>query len=651
MKKYQIGLLVDFVTSEYVQGLKESIVQFCATHNMQLYVFPVRSIIKPIGKYDYQYFAVFSHITEKKLDGLIIASGTQSNDMTKSQFLTLVKSLTPLPIVSMGYDLPNTPSIVSDCRKGFGDLIAHLIEKHHCARIALLSVDGHSVEVKERTEAYKKELEKHSIPIDESLIIKSRFDYTSAHDSMVQYVEKYGAINFDAVVALNEDMAYGCIDFCRENNLLVPDDIIVTGFDDLPRASFSTPTLTTVHQGLDEQGYIAAQTLYNSINKKDVPHIQKVESRALFRQSCGCITIDNRITCAIDSNNKTIPFESLHNTQSIAEWFIKREQILKVTQFITDAQDEIDLNTLRTKLNDSLSSFEILYAAICLYSTPVETAQFKYFNLPDKAYVLCAFDEYTGIHYYGSDENQIFFNPNKYITPPELSSVLKKEKIVLPLFHCKVQYGYIVYSPGKYDITIYEIMCRTLSSLISAAHVHTKSESEKRELAETNEKLDYISRTDELTRILNRRGFLQLGQHAINTALSLQQSGLIVYGDMDGLKKINDTYGHETGDRAIQTEALLLKASFRSSDIVGRLGGDEFAVVAVGLTEKEFFRIRKKLSEKCSCWNKRTSEKYCLTISLGCAGFDSESSDLVRLLKEADRLQYEEKRKKKVERR
>jgi len=600
MNKYRIGLLVDYATSEYVQGLKDSIAKFCAAHGMQLYVFPVRSIIKPAAKYDYQYLTAFSHINEQKLDGLVIASGTQANDMTESQFLALVKSLAPLPIVSMGYALPDIPSVISDCRKGFGELISHLIEKHRCDRILLMSVAGYSVEVKERTEVYREQLKKHNIPVDETLIIEAKFDYTSARQAMEQYVQRRGKIDFDAVVALNEDMAYGCIDFCRENSLLVPDDIIVTGFDDLPRASFSVPTLTTVHQGLDEQGYAAALTLYNLINKKDVPAVQKIESRALFRQSCGCVSIDNRVTCAIDSNNRTIPFELLHNTQSIAEWFIKREQILKITQFITDSQDDIDLNALQTKLNDSFASVEIQYAAVCLFDFPVETERFTYFNMPEKAYAFCVFDKLNNINYYGDGSRSLFFNPNECIMPPEFSQVLKKEKIIMPLFHCKVQYGYIVYSPGGYDITVYEIMCRTLSSLISTAYAHTKLEQERKQLAETNEKLDYISRVDELTHVLNRRGFYLHGQQAINSAVSLQQKGLIVYGDMDGLKKINDTFGHETGDIAIQTEAHLLKSAFRSTDVVGRLGGDEFAVVAAGLTEKDFCRIRKKFRTRAA---------------------------------------------------
>ena len=155
-----------------------------------------------------------------------------------------------------------------------------------------------------------------------------------------------------------------------------------------------------------------------------------------------------------------------------------------------------------------------------------------------------------------------------------------------------------------------------------------------------------ISKTDELTGLLNRRGFMEMGQQTMDIALLLKQGGMVIFGDMDGLKGINDNFGHDAGDRAIKAEAEILKNNFRASDIVGRLGGDEFVIVAAGLTEPRLAEIRKSIDAACQAWNIVNNEGFELSISLGCKKISSDQASLEEILKEADSLLYEEKRRK-----
>ena len=77
----------------------------------------------------------------------------------------------------------------------------------------------------------------------------------------------------------------------------------------------------------------------------------------------------------------------------------------------------------------------------------------------------------------------------------------------------------------------------------------------------------------------------------------MDKFGSVFFCDLDGLKKINDTYGHEIGDLAIQTEAQVLKAAFRENDLIGRLSGDEFGVVAPGFPSRKIDDLRKKFKD------------------------------------------------------
>ena len=112
---------------------------------------------------------------------------------------------------------------------------------------------------------------------------------------------------------------------------------------------------------------------------------------------------------------------------------------------------------------------------------------------------------------------------------------------------------------------------------------------------------------------------------------------------MDGLKKINDTYGHKIGDIAIKTEANVLTSAFRTTDIVGRLSGDEFAIVSTGLTKNNLASIRTRIDLLNITLSKEAGLPITLSLSLGHVVFTPENMDLDELLSKADQKLYKEK--------
>ena len=167
-------------------------------------------------------------------------------------------------------------------------------------------------------------------------------------------------------------------------------------------------------------------------------------------------------------------------------------------------------------------------------------------------------------------------------------------------------------------------------------------------LEHSNSKLNMEALTDELTKLYNRRGFINFGQQTIELALEMEQYGLVFYADMDGLKGINDTYGHEAGDIAIKGMASILKQTFRNQDIVGRMGGDEFAIVTVGINKDFLPKIRERITIAEEKWFAKANQPFHLGISVGAVEFSPENqeSDMEKLLSAADELLYQEKVKK-----
>jgi diguanylate cyclase (GGDEF)-like protein/PAS domain S-box-containing protein len=167
----------------------------------------------------------------------------------------------------------------------------------------------------------------------------------------------------------------------------------------------------------------------------------------------------------------------------------------------------------------------------------------------------------------------------------------------------------------------------------------------KRKMLE--QKLQAISITDELTGLYNRRGFFILSLQQLKLARRTGKNALLFFADLDKLKWINDTMGHQEGDAALLETARILKDTFRESDIISRMGGDEFAVMAIDINDETAKILLSRLQTFFNAHNGRETRKYMLSLSVGVAQYDPQNPvSLDVLISRADTLMYEEKRKK-----
>ena len=157
------------------------------------------------------------------------------------------------------------------------------------------------------------------------------------------------------------------------------------------------------------------------------------------------------------------------------------------------------------------------------------------------------------------------------------------------------------------------------------------------------ELLASLSLVDELTQLRNRRGFFELAQQALKVARREEHTLGLFFVDLNGLKQINDEFGHLAGDQALRDMAEVLRRTFRESDIVARLGGDEF--VALAHISRDTAVLDKRLQEQVELMNQGKQQRYLLEMSVGTAIFNISSDDDVEaLIARADTAMYQEKR-------
>lgn len=170
-----------------------------------------------------------------------------------------------------------------------------------------------------------------------------------------------------------------------------------------------------------------------------------------------------------------------------------------------------------------------------------------------------------------------------------------------------------------------------------------------KERARIEEQLRLLSFRDDLTGLYNRRGFFALGEQQVHVANRDKKPMMVVSADLDGLKEINDTFGHQEGDAAIVETAHILRRTFRKADLVARIGGDEFALLLTG-GQAEFDReqLDGRLQKIVEKHNRESNRPRKLSVSAGFVTCDARGTQTIEeWVHRADTLMYAQKRQKK----
>lgn len=146
---------------------------------------------------------------------------------------------------------------------------------------------------------------------------------------------------------------------------------------------------------------------------------------------------------------------------------------------------------------------------------------------------------------------------------------------------------------------------------------------------------------DDLTTLYNRRGFFTLAAQQLKIAKRTGHALSLIFADLDGLKSINDRWGHHAGSQAIITAALILTATFRDSDVIARFGGDEFVVLAMDSHAQDPARVFQRLEAQCALHNRQANTPYQVSMSIGVAHSTADRPcSLELLLQQADAQMY-----------
>ena len=630
-----IAFLLNDFHNEYTADICNGVLNAAEKLGISLVCFGVGALNSPVLNTEMRN-KLFSIINPDDFQGIISISSSISNYVGKDKFLDFMKPYTRIPIAHIGMTVPGQMSFNIDNRSGMYALVNHVITAHGRKKIAFITGTPGVYEADERLQAYKDALQNNGLTYDEKYVYEGNF----LRERGILAVEEFldvRQIEFDAVVGANDHMALYAMKELQKRGFRIPEDISVGGFDDLASARSHRPTLTTVHQSAEELGYVCCTEFAKKIMEGgDTTGDISLPSRLVVRQSCGCPA------SYIDTEN------SLDTGMSLNE----RKELDSVLNIMTrNIIGTFEEEEIRNVLDESLNIFDIHEFMIAKYA-----------------------DGENSIVFYNSNGNKGGKFPSHTLLEESLTSLPRPfMRFVLPLFYRNESIGYFISEKGSRDLSVLEVIRDHLSGAMKgvrlledvrqyAISLERKVEERTKELANrskelelalynvkiASEKLERLAVMDELTGLYNRRGFMTVASQQVKLIERRDNDVLLVYMDLDGLKHINDNFGHAYGDIAIQAFAEILTSVFRNTDIIGRLGGDEFTVLAIDCSMKEYEKIITRLEQQIIHYNQTSNQEFILAASHGAAPRKPGSPcTLEDLIEEADGELYKMKREKK----
>ena len=238
------------------------------------------------AKYEKGEYNIYKLPDFTQYDGVILNTDTIHEPDIVKEIADRV-SEAGIPCVDLNVDNPYFMHVEMENRNGVEEIVQHLITQHNAANICFVSGPADSHDANIRLQAYKDTMAANHIEWNEEHIYYGDYSYEGGQSAVRKFLDE-AHLKPDAIVAANDEMAVGAVLALKEAGYRVPEDVMVTGYDDSDIAVYCYPRLTTVRRGEYEAGQIAYDKIVAVIRGEEVEDNTVIQGRAMFAESCGC---------------------------------------------------------------------------------------------------------------------------------------------------------------------------------------------------------------------------------------------------------------------------------------------------------------------------------------------------------------------------
>lgn len=581
--------------------------------------------------------SVFRIINYDILDGIILLTETIKSAAIVEEVCSNAQSKN-IPVSTIITPAEGCYNIAFDFTENFRKIIDHVIEVHNCKRIYFISgMKGNSF-AEERLDCYRESMKAHGLEIDERGIGYGNFWNEPTYEVIEKWIKDDNLPKPDAIICANDAMAIATCLKLSEYGYKVPEDIIVTGHDGIQAEKNHSPRLTNAITNIQGASYRAVDVIEEVLNGKNPPKDIVIPSSLVFSESCGCEPMTS-----YSINSKVMELSATLEQQAGFENHLN--------MMAMRLSEDNDFDTFRLHLAEYMQSSWSHAAWICMSADSMSPRALTADELADDT----TYDP-PETRFYDGDKlvNVMSWEQGMKYTPstisfdrreilPNLIGKLEKYDMIFfcPIYFRNVPQGYIGLCNGLDGDNPFKFTQTFMSYLNMILEVMKQ----KLFINATVSQLKSMYILDFMTSLYNRRGFYTKIKPRLENCINFRHDLMVVSVDMDGLKTINDTYGHAEGDNAIRKLSNLLCQSADIDTIIARFGGDEFVVAAVCPDgEKTAKKFKTTLKRKLDAYNEISGKPYKIGASIGISVTQpDENTNLDELIELADSIMYRQK--------
>lgn len=514
-------------------------------------------------------------------------------------------------------------NVVLQENQDFAILVDHMIEVHGLKKIYCLAGPEKDRVSQIRLEGYVESMKRHGLEVRDDYIFYGDF-WENAAKVLANDIADGKVEMPEAIVCENDCMAINLCNTFIERKIRVPEDIVVTGFDSSIDAFENVPSITTYQRSQRAVGAESVCALHKLITGEDAEQIFKTDGELITGESCGC--------------GKSMDL--------VKEYGYRIRERKKQTELFNSCimiEELTASKNINECLGNILRSIYLLNGtkqfALCL------NENWNRFSENDDEYIIEGYAENMSERAY-FDWNDSWVSDKKFksadMFPPEMLD--ENEPVCCyftPLHFSDRCFGYAVIKYLTNSLTngvVYDLWIKNVNTALEFMRVKERMEI-------INDRIYISSLRDALTGIYNRLGYKKYAAEVFETAKSEHKQMLLIVADMDGLKHINDSYGHSEGDEAITVIAQALQSCSGNSEKCARTGGDEFAVVGCyDYHDKSPDYYRQRIHGYLSRYNESSKKEYEVDVSIGCfCDYVDGYESVDKCYEIADKLMYSDK--------
>ena len=562
----------------------------------------------------------------KDFDGVLLLGNTLNNGGENAILRERVLEA-GVPSICLEYELDDINCIRTENVNGMKELMEHMITVHGVKDVFWISGPADNVESQERYHAVVETMEKHGLHMNPENTFDGCWSYAIVEENLPGIIDKMPHLP-DVFVCANDSMALATCVVLAKAGYKVPQDVKVTGYDNLTSGNHFSPILTSVDRGWNERSYQAMDSLVQLINGAPDFGDRIYDSKFDLGESCGCSMGEEGIMIQNEARKKVflIPVE-----RTIFDW-----HLIDIDESVSHVKTLNDVYRAFAKMWELNHSYEGDDFYVCLDQSIIDSldkdVKGKTKGYSDRISVIYGMKD--GVSVPRQDINVKELVPN-YDAASEETALY----VFVPLHIEEESFGYFVGKNNHKLIKDFYMnsLTRHIVSALERARQSIKLENLNKLLAD-------ISVRDELTGLYNRMGYEKIVIPYLDELRSTNKKAVIMVADINRMKVINDQYGHLQGDMAIKIVASVIKSSIPLDWKAVRYGGDEYVIIGEYDVSEDIESIKNNIIDKSWRVSQDLNQPFRLGVSVGYVIIEPENKlENEEYFRMADEAMYEMK--------